>query len=329
MYLAKTIDVKGLTHDEKERSIFPALAEVKMDESIRFIFDFNPLPLEYMLKARAEFEISYEKQGPEDWILNVKRIVPAVSDHERKQEFKDLLEDLKQKELTPEVREKAKKLFQSLDAKTLALMEQELIRGGISHKEIRTSLCDIHLEVLRDTLVKQRIEVSSPHPVHTFMEEHKVILEALNKLGDAVIRLKERKNFDDVGGDIELFKEVSHHLVDAESHHQREEDILFPKLKNHDITEPVDIMKIDHDEFRQKKKTLYQFAHNWQDYSFQDYQNKVIELGQYLSRELESHIFKEDNILYQIALQVLDEKEWGEVKRGCDKIGYCCFKPAD
>jgi uncharacterized protein (DUF2249 family) len=74
---------------------------------------------------------------------------------------------------------------------------------------------------------------------------------------------------------------------------------------------------------------LYQLAHNPKDYDFAEFKEKVIELGKYLPKELESHIFKEDNILYQIALQVLSPEEWEEVKKECDKVGYCCFTPED
>ena len=140
MIAEKTIDVKGLSHEEKEKTIFPALEEIAVGEAVRIIFDFNPLPLVYMLKARNEFEFFYEKEGPQEWILHIKRTASSLSATERKQEFKDLLTDLKQKELTADVKEKAKKIFQSLDAKTLGILEQELIREGVSHEEIRQPL---------------------------------------------------------------------------------------------------------------------------------------------------------------------------------------------
>jgi DUF438 domain-containing protein len=117
--------------------------------------------------------------------------------------------------------------------------------------------------------------------------------------------------------------------VEAESHHQREEDALFPVLEKHDITEPPQIMKMDHVEFRKRKRELYQIAQNPRDTDFFAFKSKVIELGEYIARELESHIFKEDNILYQIALQVLTPEDWEKVKKECDKIGYCCFTPED
>ncbi|MBI2287803.1 MAG: DUF438 domain-containing protein, partial [Chloroflexi bacterium] len=322
----QTIDVKGLGHAEKEGLIFPGVEKLGAGDTLRIVVEFNPVPLVYLLKAQNEFDVSYEKEGPEEWILNVKRITPR---EDQKEQFKDLLKELKEEGTSAAAKEKAKTLLQAVDATTLGTLEQELIREGVSHEEIRKSLCDIHLEVLRDSLVAKRIETSAPHPVHTFMEEHKVILESLNELGAVIERLKEKNSFESLGSDAERLKDISHHLVEAESHHQREEDVLFPKLERRNIVEPPSIMKMDHVEFRKRKQGLYQLAHNPDDYAFTEFKDKVIELGEYLTEELESHIFKEDNILYQIALQVLTEKEWDDIKRECDKIGYCCFTPED
>lgn len=322
----KIIDPRGLEHDEREALIFPSIEELEKEEILKIILEFNPLPLVYMLNARNEFVISYEKEGPEEWILVVKRMAPR---EDKKEQFKEILQELKEGEVSEETREKAKTLLQAVDAKTLGIMEQELIKEGISHDEIRKSLCDIHLEVLRDSLVAKRIEVEAPHPVNTFMEEHKIILESLNELGAVVERLKKIDSFEGMSRDLEKLKDISHHLVEAESHHQREEESLFPKLEKHDITEPSEVFRMDHVEFRKRKQELYKLAHNPEDYEFKGIKEKVIELGEYLTTELESHIFKEDNILYQIALQVLTDEEWEEAKRESDKIGYCCFTPGD
>ena len=43
---------------------------------------------------------------------------------------------------------------------------------------------------------------------------------------------------------------------------------------------------------------------------------------------LRDHIFKENNILYPTALEVIKENSvWKKMKDDCDKIGYCCFTP--
>jgi hypothetical protein len=326
MSLAKTIDPRGLEHHEREGLVFPSIEELEKDETLRIIMEFNPLPLVYLLNARNEFEISYEKEGPDEWTLLVKRTAPRK---DRKEQFKEILQELKEGKVSEEAKDKAKRLLQAVDAKTLGVLEQELIREGVSHDEIRRSLCDIHLDVLRDSLVAKSTEVEAPHPVNTFMEEHKIILENLNELASLVERLKKTDSFEGMSDDLENLRDIAHHLVEAESHHQREEEVLFPKLEKHDIVEPAAIMKVDHVEFRKRKQELYKLAHNPEDYVFKEFKEKSVELGEYLTSELESHIFKEDNILYQIALQVLSDEEWREVKREADMIGYCCFSPED
>ncbi len=45
---------------------------------------------------------------------------------------------------------------------------------------------------------------------------------------------------------------------------------------------------------------------------------------------LRDHIFKENNILYPMAVQVILEPEkWADMKLKCDEIGYCCFTPSE
>lgn len=86
--------------------------------------------------------------------------------------------------------------------------------------------------------------------MHTFMEEHKVILRNLTELKAIVERLKEKESFTELAGDLERLKDISHHLVEAESHHQREEEVLFPALEKHDVVEPPQIMKAEHVDLR-------------------------------------------------------------------------------
>ncbi|MBI2858260.1 MAG: DUF438 domain-containing protein, partial [Chloroflexi bacterium] len=321
----RTINVKGLGHTEKEGLIFPSVEALKAGETLRIVLEFNPVPLVYLLKAQG-LEVAYEKEGPDEWILGVTRTAPAP---DKKQQFKEILNELKAGEVSPEAKEKARALLQEVDAKTLGVLEQELIREGVSHDTIRKSLCDIHLDIMRDSLVAKRIAVEAPHPVHTFMEEHKVIVENLHELKALVDRLKGVNSYAEMGGDLAKLQDIAHHLVEAEAHHLREEEALFPAIEKHDITEPPQIMREEHVEFRQRKKELYMLSLRYEEHPFPEFKTSVIELGDFIAKELESHIFKEDNILYQIALQVLTPQEWEYIKKLCDKIGYCCFTPGD
>ncbi|MBI2851440.1 MAG: DUF438 domain-containing protein [Chloroflexi bacterium] len=328
MNAVKTIDVKGLPHAQREEMIFPGIEALKPGETARLVVEFNPVPLVFLLKAEKELEVAYEKEGPDEWILRVTKQAKK-KEEDKKAQFRELLAELGEPQLSDAAKEKARTLLQEVDAKTLGILEQELIREGVPHETIRKSLCDIHLEVMRDSLVAQRKEVSAPHPVHTFMQEHEHIVASLKDLDALVKRLQSKNSYGAMGEDLEKLKDIAHHLVEAESHHRREEEVLFPEMEKHDITEPPEIMRLDHIEFRKRKQALYQIAHNSTDYAFPEFKARVTEYGLYLTKELESHIFKEDNILYQIALQVLTPEDWAKVKEECDKVGYCCFTPED
>jgi hypothetical protein len=322
----KTIDPRGLEHHDREALIFPSLEDLKNDDTLEIIMEFNPLPLVYLLEASNEFEVSREKKGPEEWILMVKRVAAG---EKKKEQFKDLLQGLKKGKIPEDVAVKSKKPHPKVDAGASGNRGPELTKEDMVHEQIRTHLCDLHLEALKERLLAKSIAVEAPHPVNSFMEEHKIILESLNDLSSFLVGLRHVESFEGLGQDLKKLKDISHHLVEAESHHQREEEALFPKLAKHDIIEPGEIMKIDHTEFRKRKQALYKLSHNSEDYEFEEFKKNVLELGGYLVQALESHIFKEDNIIYQIALQILSEDEWQEVKKECDKIGYCCFTPAD
>jgi len=167
------------------------------------------------------------------------------------------------------------------------------------------------------------------HPVKTLMEEHRFILNSVRELGALVDRLAAARSFAEMGADREVLKGIAHHLVDAESHHDREEEVLFPRMAAHGVTELPARMKAEHTEFRLRKRRLFQLAQADGSEDFPAFKGEVREIGRYLVRELSAHIAREDEEVYERALDVLDPAEWDEVKRGCDAIGYCCFKPAD
>ncbi|MBI2847706.1 MAG: DUF438 domain-containing protein [Chloroflexi bacterium] len=326
MTAIKTIDVKGLGHAEKESLIFPGIEALKPGETLRITVEFNPVPLVYMLKAQDKYDISFDKEGPDEWILVVRHKVPGEED--KKRQLKKLIGELGKGEVSDETKGKAKELLGSVDATTLGLLEQELIREGVSHDVIRSSLCDIHLESMRDALISKRVEVKAPHPIHTLMEEHKRIVQDLKDLSELTKDIANTNDYDSFDSYREKLTGISHHLVEAEKHHQREEETLFPRLEKHDVVEPPAIMKMDHVDLRPRKQELHRLASDTsREVPFPKYKAHIVELGEYIAKELESHIFKEDNILYQIALQVFTPEEWESVKRECDKIGYCCFTP--
>ena len=53
-------------------------------------------------------------------------------------------------------------------------------------------------------------------------------------------------------------------------------------------------------------------------------------LGHVVHTLMRDHIFKENNILYPTAVEIIDDESvWEQMHHDADKIGYCCFTPRE
>ncbi len=324
--IVKTLDLRELPPPERHGKIMELWNSLKEDEAFRIINDHEPKPLYYMFSAEypGQFEWKYEKQGPDEWVF----VISKTSDGESRkaEKVKKLLRDLKSVEDLEKLKDEAKDILRSISPTELALIEQEMIHEGVSREEMK-KLCDVHLEILRETLESTEVSVEPGHPVHTMMEEHKMILGFLDRLKEVLDNLEKADDFEDVREDVEFLIHIAEHLVEADKHHEREERVLFPVLKDHGVVEPPEIMKEEHNEMKPRKKELFEVAKNWEGFDYDEFVKKVKELAEYIVQELPKHIYKEDNVLYPLAVQTIPVEFWNEIKRRCDEIGYCCFTP--
>jgi hypothetical protein len=242
-------------------------------------------------------------------------------------ETTDVLRRLTGDEDPEQVKQEAEDLLREITPQELSLAEQQLIEEGTEPEELR-HLCEVHLRVLSDEVQSFCAALPAGHPVDTMMAEHEVILEALGEL-DEVNQAVQRA--DALGTEqVERLKHIATHMVEAELHHQREEEALFPELERRGVTGPPRIMRLEHDALRARKHALLDLAENAKTTPFADFKERLGELATYLVFNLRDHIFKEDNILYPAAVEVVtDPAVWESVKAQCDEIGYCCFTPTE
>lgn len=248
-----------------------------------------------------------------------------------RQKLKLILKKLhkaKPEELTA-VKKEAEKYFRDVDPKELALAEQELIQEGTQRQEMKR-LCDVHLEVMKGQLgvAAKKINLPVSHPIHICMDEHTIIKKNLKKLKKTLEKIKALGSYAKAKKEINTLKELSHFFVETEKHHKREEEALFPRLEAHGITEPPQIFKEDHVEFLAKKKEFFRTMMS-EGKGFSELVNAIAPIIDFLAKNLDEHIYKEDNILYPMALESLSKDEWKDVRKKFDAIGYCCFAPAD
>jgi DUF438 domain-containing protein len=244
----------------------------------------------------------------------------------KKEVLKEIIKKLHEGANPEEVKEEFKKVLKDITPVEISQIEEELIREGMPREEMQ-KLCDVHLLVFREAVEREKTSMPSGHPIHTLMEEHKILLQFADTLKNIAHRIKEAKDFDSVAREIEQIKHIEKHLKDSESHYVREENVLFPYLEKHGITQPPAIMWTEHDKIRVIKKNLYRLIDMRASMTFEDFQEQLEEASISLAEMLSSHFYKENNILFPSALEVVTENEWKEIRKQFDELGYCCFTP--
>lgn len=332
----QTLDIRPLPHSDRLAAILERWRSLPVGESFRLKVEHNPVPLKFLFRGESpgEFDWQCEKEGPDEWVIRITRIaVPKAqaedsrtSEEQDRQSMKNLLTQLHAGRDVSAVKEQAKDLLRKMDASTVAMLEQEMIHEGMGRDEMRR-LCDAHLEIMRDSLGGGEISPAPGHPIHTLMEEHKVLKHHLEELKAYLEVMKNAADLAGISKELEGTRLVAHELLEAEKHHQREEEVIFPALAERGVTEPPEIMREEHTDLRAKKAALAEAGREPAKYQFKDWVQDIQEVGDYLVKELGNHIYKEDHILYQMALQTIEPEAWAEMKARCDKIGYCCFTP--
>ncbi|MEM2925995.1 MAG: DUF438 domain-containing protein [Candidatus Bathyarchaeia archaeon] len=252
----------------------------------------------------------------------------GISEEDRKNLLREVIKQLHAGMPPQEVKEKFKRLLEGVSSLEIAKIEQGLVEEGIPREEIQR-LCDLHLEIFRDQLQKEPVEIAPENPVSILLEEHKALKRLLENLTALVDKVQKTEDSSLLMDEIRGLEEVSAELLDAEKHYLREENALFPILERHGITEPPAIMWMEHNQLREKKKLLQSLIENHDRMDFREFKTQLGDLASSISRILSSHIFKENNILFPTALRVITEQEWKEMRMEFDEIGYCCFTPRD
>jgi PAS domain S-box-containing protein len=163
------------------------------------------------------------------------------------------------------------------------------------------------------------------HPIKILLDEHNKMLEFADQLSIKAKQLKDFGGFNEADQCVQEINQLITHFKDAEKHYLREENVLFPYLEKRGIVEPPAVMWTEHDNIRKIKKQL--FSLNKDNNSFDDFTNQIILCADDLAELINLHFMKEDQILFSMALQVIQPDEWPQIKQGFEEIGFCNFTP--
>jgi uncharacterized protein len=211
-------------------------------------------------------------------------------------------------------------LIRDIDGAEIARMEQRLIAEGMPETEIKR-LCDVHVELFKESLEQQETPVvPAGHPLHTFMLENRAAEEISEQVAAILTQLEGAQN----RGNLPELKATLAELLDALAlinlHYLRKENQLFPVLEQHEITGPSEVMWAIHDDIRQGLKQVRKHL-------AADELAAAAEPLKPLLQSIADMIYKEEHILFPMALEVLADADWVKVRQGEEEIGFAWVTP--
>lgn len=230
----------------------------------------------------------------------------------RKEVIKQVIKELHDGKTVDEVKDKFEKAFAGVSASEISEAEQALIKEGLPVSEVQR-LCDVHSAVFKGSIEEIHREndpIKIPgHPANVLHLENrefeKIIAE---KIKPYIENLTDKTAVESL---INGLKE----LMKIDIHYSKKENLLFPYMEKYGITAPPQVMWGVDDEIRADLKSLIA------DLSSGSIDDNMKQRVEDAINRVNEMIFKEENIMLPMLLDVMTQDEWKKVADDSDEIG--------
>ena len=201
-------------------------------------------------------------------------------------------------------------------------MEDLQIKKGIKPSEIKENIEKI-MNVLNPQLEKHKWDKPEEgHPLYYLMKENRELEKLLQEFKDNIKKIefdaevvKEKE--------IKKLRSLTLQLQEFDKHYVRKENILFPYLeKKWENYRPLKVMWSLHDDIRKNLKKLLNLLSDRKNFD-QEIRQLLGEILMLMYRM----IFKEEKVVFPVAMETLTLKEWKQIQQESMQMGYVYIEP--
>lgn len=259
----------------------------------------------------------HQRRIPMSEIINNREQQTTVN-RERMTILKQLFRDLYDGKSVEEVRADFDRKIGTVTLEEISQLQHAGVEeGDLPLAEIKR-LYTGHAELFKGAIDNDRVnrpEEEPGHPVHTFILENRELTNLIqNSLHPHLMDFEKNDSSENV---YKLLDDCNL-LHDIDKHYSRKENLIFPYLEKYGIFGPTNHMwRIDdfiRDGIKDAKKKLA---------NYDSEKVEVLEALRFVIDEVLHMIYREENILFPMALQNFTEDEWVKIAHESDEIGFC------
>lgn len=245
----------------------------------------------------------------------------------RVEELKGLIKEIHKGNSVEETKKKLIEKLGSVPYGEVVQAEEELIDEGMDREEI-LKFCDLHTEALKGNLQSKFSRPIPPyHPLDIFIKENREIEKVIDRIKHLFYEARKKEKDADAGDLLRSLHQEFNLLMDIEKHYLKKENLLFPYLEKHEVTGPPMVMWGKHDEVRTFLKSCFPLFENEHEATAEVVTGFIDLMLEPTVKAIEEMIYKEENILFPMCIDLLNEIEWYEIVSQFDEIGYCLYSP--
>ena len=224
----------------------------------------------------------------------------TINKSERHEKLQQIFKDLHSGKDVNEVKAYFDKEIGTITVEEISQLQHDV--EGIPLDEMKR-LYSTHTEIFKGSIEEihrpQRPEEEPGHPVHTFKLENKAIENLLKTR--VQLHLDQFEKEDSEENVLNLLEDCNL-LLDIDKHYSRKENLIFPYLERYGIYGPTNNMwKIDdyiRDYIKDAKRQLA---------SYNGDKQAIVQHVNYILTEVSDMIYREENILFPMALMNFTE----------------------
>lgn len=310
------IDGRG-DHQTFKDCLTMAIKELKPEEGIHLIKDFEPSPIYKMMEEKgfdkyvekvndSEFHVYF---SPKTELEKIKMGEYMEFDEEKIQKIMNIKLDFLKGNITlEEAKNRMKSDVKVVNAKEFAVCEQYLEKYGISDDELAKRMGEI-LQIFDGILEGGKVSLPLGHPIRTYSEEIAAIRNLLQKMREMLGKKYIKNQW------LDLYDELSKISI----HFSRKENQLFSYLEKKGFDKPSKVMWTLDNEVKDTIKRAHEYLSEDKEDEFLKLQGEVIDV-------VEDMMVKEEEILLPTAMDLLSEEDFISMRAGDDEIGYCLIE---
>lgn len=213
------------------------------------------------------------------------------TDKEQAAQIKVLLDRLNTGEPFEKVQEDFRRQFAQADPQAIMDAEHQLMNEGMAAEEIQP-LCDLHSTLFHGAESCHAAPLEPGHPLYLLAMENEALKKRLDQPGEDLLLWL--KSLEPIG-----------------LHYAKKDALILPVLKHHGYPGPNTVMWNADDEIRQ---SLHELTAKGEAVS-------GAEVNELIGR-IKEMLYKEETILFPLAMRHFTEKEWQIIRKDMDRYGF-------